>query len=115
LPAAAPEQVPKQPTPARALPVAPARTTPVTHRVDKKAMGSLVIYVKPWVHAWVDGEPFTGGADQEAAPRLTRQLTAGRHLVHLRDGAGREKQLEVVVSAERPVTIEGVLDKLEIH
>jgi hypothetical protein len=80
-----------------------------------KKTGTLVVYVKPWVHAWVDAEPFTGAADQEAAPRLSRSLASGKHQVHLRDGMGHERQVEVNITPDHSITVDGVFEKLAVH
>ncbi|HEY3452155.1 MAG TPA: protein kinase [Myxococcales bacterium] len=110
------EPKPAQPKPAAAEPSpAPAKAVPPVRAPLKRGAGTLVVHVRPWVHAWVDGEPFTGGVDQEAAPRLTRTLASGRHVVHLRDGEGREKTVDVVVNADRQVMIEGTFDGFAVR
>ena len=104
-PAAVPKPAPKS--------AAMAAAKPPQSRPAKK--GTLIVHIRPWVHAWVDSEPFTGGLEQEAAPRLTRVLVAGRHVVHLRDFEGRQKRIEVVVPGDREVMIEGAFDQFSVR
>ncbi|MGC4114154.1 MAG: serine/threonine-protein kinase [Myxococcales bacterium] len=109
-----PAQPDKAPAAENTKVAAPVRA-PATPAPAKKGTGTLVIHIRPWVHAWVDGEKFNGGVDQEAAPRLTRPLSAGRHLVHLRDGKGRQKSIETVIGADRQVIIEGTFDDFAVR
>jgi hypothetical protein len=82
---------------------------------QKQAKGVLTIYVRPWVFAWVDGEKYTGSSAQEAAPMLRRQLSAGRHEIHLREAGGREQVVRVDVPAGGSRSIEGSFDHLVVR
>jgi hypothetical protein len=93
---------------------APARR-PEPRPVVPRRPGTLVVHVEPWAYVWVDAEPFTGSGEQEASPRLTRRLSAGRHVVHFRDGAGREQHVEVQVRPDGSTFVEGMVESLKVR
>lgn len=66
-------------------------------KASKADMGWVVLTVKPWGFAWLDDEPYVGGAAQTAQPSLRRAATAGRHVMHWgRAGCGfYEKEIDV--------------------
>lgn len=99
------------PTPASRPPVSSA-ASPRPRRAEKRGIGTLILHIKPWAHVWLDSEPFKGTEDQEAAPRLVRQVVSGRHVVHIRDGLGREKTVDVAVLADQEVKVEGFFEEI---
>lgn len=85
---------------------APSTLLVTPHVKEASTRGTLVVRVAPWGYAWVDGEKFTGHADQEAWPELRRELSATQHVVYLRDSSGRTRKKRVTINVGRETRVE---------